>query len=469
VYARAGYVQAPYGGTVLPAPHVGQLPPPILGDPTTFTYNAQLGAYPYAFGSWAGGYPLPTYPGGGVLAASLADQGVMQVRMWWPNAPVLQLVRITADGTRTPVRGGYPLTVTQATRRNDATNPSVEAGLNGYVPADGGPTLSQLAVTPAPAGAFVLRATNAGAGSNGVTIPTTLTVPAAGRPVTVGWSMRTSALPTSVTVSIGWTDTLGAALTTSTATLTADQRPATVNQFSRQVVTVTAPTAAVTPALKIVAGGMPAGGTVDLDAVTFEVGSTDGSFFAGGTLGAVWLDTADLSASVLAPVLTVLDGECPLDTLVSYQVSYPGITGGRVVSDPALLPSGDRAWLTHPAAPTVPVRCRPTVAPVLTRPTVQASFVVLGRTNPIVKTTQRLSPTGTLTLDAETFADRDQILAMLTDGSPLLLRAPGDYGLGDGWWLAVGEVTEDPDGRPQWHPTRMLTMPFTVVDAPPVS
>jgi hypothetical protein len=468
VYARAAHAQAPYAGTVLPAPNVGQLPPPIPGDPARFTYTAQLGAYPWAYPSWAGGYPLATYPGGGVLAAPLADQGVMQVRAWWPDAPVLQLVRITPDGTRTPVRGGYPLTATQATRRNYATNPSVEAGLNGFVPDAGTPTLTQLADPTAPAGSFVLRATNAGAGSNGVTIPTGLTTVPGARPVTVGFGLRLSALPTSVTVTIGWTDTLGGALTANSAVLSANQTSASVAQFSRQVVTVTPPANAVTPTWKVVAAGMPAAGTMDLDALTFEVGVTDGSFFGGGTLGAVWLGTAELSASTLAPVRTVLDGECPLDVPVTYQVSYPGITGGRVVSDPALLPSGARTWLTHPTAPGAPVRCRPTAAPALTRAAVQASFTILGRTHPVVVTTQRQSPTGTLALDVETFTDRDQLIAMLGDGSPLLLRAPADYGLGDGWWLALGDLTEDPDGRPQWHQARALSAPFIVVDAPPV-
>jgi hypothetical protein len=468
MYVRSGWAQAPYAGTVLPPTPVGQLPPPIPGDPARFTYTAQLGDYPWAYQSWAGGYPLAAYPGGGVLAAPLVDQGVMQVRVWWSDAPVLQLVRITPNGTRTPVRGGYPLTVGGTTRRNYCTNPSVETGLNGFVPDAGTPTLTQLADPTAPAGGFVLRATNAGAGSNGVTAPTGLTTVPAGRPVTVGLGLRLSALPTSVTVTIGWTDTLGGALTANSSMLSADQASASVAQFSRQVVTVTPPANAVTPTWKIVAAGMPAGGTLDLDALTFEVGATDGSFFAGGTLGATWLGTTDLSASVLAPVQTVLDGECPLDTLVTYQVSYPGITGGRVVSDPALLPSQDRTWLTHPAAPTAPVQCRPTAAPILIRSSVQASFVVLGRTNPIVKTTQRLSPTGTLTLDVETSADRDQLIAMLGDGSPLLLRAPADYGLGDGWWLAFGDLTEDPDGRPQWRQARALSAPFTVVDGPPV-
>jgi hypothetical protein len=33
-------------------------------------------------------------------------------------------------------------------------------------------------------------------------------------------------------------------------------------------------------------------------------------------------------------------------------------------------------------------------------------------------------------------------------------------------WLAIGDVTEDPKGRPAWSQSRPLTVTFTVVDSP---
>ena len=71
-----------------------------------------------------------------------------------------------------------------------------------------------------------------------------------------------------------------------------------------------------------------------------------------------------------------------------------------------------------------------------------------------------------MSLDAETFAIRDQLHALLDDGSPLLLRAPADYGYGPGMWISLGDTEEDPGGRPAWAQARTITAPFQVVSAP---
>lgn len=468
MYGRAGWAQAPRGGSVLPATDVGQLPPPIPGDPATFSYAAALGDYPYAYGSWAGGFPLATYPGGGVLAHAVDASGTVQISAWWPNATTLQLVRIEPDGSYRPVRGGYPVTVTAATRTNYCTNPSIEAGTNGYTPDAGTPTLSQLADAAAPSGSYVLRCTNAGSGSNGVAIPTTLTATPVGRPITVGFGLRTSALPTTVTISISWTDVGGIALASNSTTLTADQRSASVGQFSRQVVSFTPPNGAVTPTLKVVAGGMPAGGTVDLDAVTFEITTTDGSFFDGHTLGGLWLGTADLSGSILAPVQTIVDGECPTDIPVTYLLSYPGITGGRVVSDPVTLLSNGTTWLTHPLSSGVPLAVYITEVPTQERDVVQGVFLPIGASKPVVvSSAQRQASTGSLELVAFGFPARDALLDLFATPSPMLLRPPGIFGYSS-LWLAFGRITETRHNRKAWQDSVFLSCEFTEVGVPSV-
>ncbi|HEX5525173.1 MAG TPA: hypothetical protein VFX53_17140 [Pedococcus sp.] len=469
-YGRSGFAQAPWSGTDLPAPDIGDLPPPIPGDAATFAYSAQLGAYPWAYGAWAGGFPLSAYPGGGVLAHPDDDTGIVTVSAWWPDATTLQVVRITPDGVRTPVRGGYPLIVTTATRRNAVTNPSIEVGTNGFVPDAGTPTLSQLADASAPAGSSVLRAQVAGSGSNGVTVPTSLTVvPPAGGTVTVGFSLRTNTLASSVTVSIGWTDIGGGALSASSATLTADQRSASLGQFTRHVVTVSPPTGAVTPTLKITCGGMLAGGQMDLDAITFEVGTTDGSFFDGGTLGGLWLGTTGLSGSLLSPVQTILDAECPLDTIVRYQVSYPGITGGRVVSDPVTLNSDGQTWLSHPLLIGQPVKVELARVPVLERAVEQGIFLPIGASRPkVVSSARRQAPTGTLDFVTLSFAERDALLALMDQPMPLLLRLPVDFGYPAPMWLAIGLVTEDRGDFKAWQENVTISAEVTEVDVPPV-
>lgn len=468
MYARVGYAQAPWAGTLLPAPNVGQLPPPIPSEGARFSYSSSGGAYPWAYPSWAGGVPPIAYPGGGVLVYPLPEQGVMKVVAWWPSAAALNLVRITADGTRSPVRGAYPITMlASATRRNWASNPSIEVGTNGYVPDVGNPTLTQLANAAAPAGSYVLRATNASSGSSGVTVPTSLTSPASGQPVTVGWSMRTSARPTSVTLTIGWANSAGQALATSTATLTADQINTSVNTFARQVLAVIPPAGAVTPTVKLTAAGMPAGGQMDLDAITIEVGATDGSAFDGHTVGAVWLGTADLSASVLAPLQTVYDAECPFDTLVSYQVSYPGITGGRVQSDPITLSANGTCWLSHPLLAGQALAVDLQRVSVLERGIDQGIFWPLdGRRPVVVSAAMRQSPTGEIVFNTYSFDERDTLREMLADGMPVLLRGPANYGYGPGTWMAFASVTEDREERLAWQDFTLVSGSFVEVDAP---
>lgn len=468
MYGRDAYGQAPFAGTQVPAPPVGQLPPPIPGNPATFSYSASPADYPWGLGSYAGGFPLTTYPGGGVLVNPLPDSGVMSVTAWWPNATVLQLTRIDINGDRTPVRGAYPINVTQATRTNWATNPSIETSNAGYVPDVGSPTLTRIADTAAPLGGYVLRATNASAGSSGVTVPTSLLSPPTGQTITIGWSMRTSARPTSVTLTVGWANSAGSALATSSVALTADQINNSVAQFARQVVTFVPPVGAVTPTVKITAGGMPAGGTMDLDAITIENGLTTGAAFDGSTFASSWTGTVDLSTSVLAPTYTILDGECPLDTLVIYQVTYPGITGGWVVSTPATLLSNRKTWLTHPSNPDEPIEINLRRKPKRDYPIAQGVFAPIGRRNKVVVSASvRQGAEGTIEFNALSSADRETLLGMFADGQPVLVRAPAEYNFED-QWLSLATVSDDPEDRPAYINTWLISAPFIEVEAPSV-
>lgn len=468
MYGRDAYGQVPYAGTQVPAPPVGQLPPPIPGNPATFSYSASLAAYPWAVGSYGGGFPLATYPGGGVLVTPLPDSGVMSVTAWWPNAAALQVTRIDIEGNRSPVRGAYPITVTQVTRTNWATNPSIETGTNGYVPDVGTPTLTRIADSAAPLGGWVLRATNASSGSNGVTVPTSLLSPPTGQTMTIAWSMRTSARPTSVTLTVGWANSAGSALTTTSVALTTDQINNSIAQFARQMGTFTPPVGAVTPTVKITAGGMPAGGTMDLDAITIENGLTDGSAFDGSTFAASWTGTTDLSASVLAPTYTILDGECPLDTLVTYQVTYPGITGGWVLSTPATLLSSMRSWLTHPSNPDEPIQINLRRKPKRDYPIAQGVFAPIGRRNKVVVSASvRQGAEGTIEFNALSANDRETLLGMFADGQPVLVRAPADYHFED-QWLSLATVSDDPEDRLAYVDAWLISAPFIEVEAPSV-
>lgn len=461
-----GYAQIPYAGWLLPPPDVGELPPPIPATGARFTYSAQLGAYPWAYGLWAGGYPPPTYPGGGIIPTPRPERGVVQVAVWWPDAPALHLARIYPDGTREPVRGGYPVATTDATRRNYATNPSLEAGSNGYVPSTGNPTLTVIADPAAPAGGSVLRATNAAAGSSAVTVPTAalplVTTTQAG---TVAWAMRTSAKAATGALTVAWLNSGGTTISTSTVNLTTDQLTMSTNAFLRIVCAVSIPVTAVTATMKITLTGMPAGGTFDLDAVTVETAATTGEPFDGSDLGGSWLGTPHLSVSVLAPVSTVLDGECPLDVPVRYELTDPAITGGQVTADPVTL-TGAGSWLTHPDHPDDPMPIDLRAVPVLERAIEQGVFWPIGATRAVVVSAPRRAATTELSINTYSFTERDTLRALLADGSPILLRAPGEYGCGPGSWYAVGNLSEDREARKAWQDYTLVRAPVVEVSPP---
>jgi hypothetical protein len=463
-YASGPYTEAPYDAGVVPntTPPGQVLPPPIPGATTKYTWLLQPGVLPYGVGSWSGGAaPVVVVPGG-ILITPNPDAGTMSITCWWANQPALQVIRINPDGTRVPVRAAAPLAITTPTRVNYCTNPSANAGLNGYTPGAGSPALTQ--ITRSDTGGPAWRATIAAAGTDEVVIPHALP----GGTATIGLDLRLSARPTAVTITVGWVDVNGVALTASTATLTGDAVNASINQFARQVVAVTAPAgAAAASTVKLAATGLPAAATMDGAAVTIEQGATTGSPIDGDMLGGTWQGTPELSTSLLAPVQTVIDGEAPLDVPLVYEVYAPSLIGGRARSAPATLASNNATWLTHPAAAAAPVRCAPTLTPTLARKITQGVFAVIGRANPVVvSATVRTAPAGTLTFAVESFADRDTLLGLFADGSALLLRPPGDYGYGPGMWIALGDVTEDPQGRPAWMPVRELSAPFQVVDPP---
>lgn len=467
-WSRDPWASVPYGsGEVIGVTPPGtQIPPGIPGGTTSYTYNVQRGAYPWGMLSWAGGLAAPTWPGGGIIVVPDAEAGVMRITAWWPDAPQLHVIRLTPDGGRTPVRGGYPLFTNESTRRNWCTNPSVEVGLNGYVAGTGTPTLSQVVRTDgvSDAGAFAGRAVNASAGTTEITVPHAL--PSA-LPFTISLDLKFGSLPTGVTISVGWTDSIGGALSASSVVLTSAQINQSVNQFARQVAAVTPPPlAAVVGSIKVTATGMPAAGVMEWDRVLFDPAGS-ATYFDGATLGAAWNGTVGLSASLLAPVLTVADGEAPMDIPIYYEVHNPALTGGRMTSTIVTLDSLGRTWLTHPATPSTPLVVQLSApTPARTYEVDQGAFYAIGRARPIVvSSAQRHAATGALVFGALSRVELRALLAEFADLSPVLLRVPGDYDPGD-MWVALGALTVDPQGRLPYQETRLVSAPYFEVDPP---
>lgn len=465
-YAETAFGAGAYGSDALFTVPPGQvIPPPVPGGSTSYIYGNENGEYPFAYGGWAGARPRIASIPGGVMALPRPELGVVEVTGWWPNAPHLHFVRIHPDGSRHPVRGGLGVEVPEESRRNSVSNPSVETGLNGYVPGVGSPTLSRISAPgTAPSGEFYLRATIASSGQCGVTVPTSH-VP--GAFATAGATIRVSSRPTALRFEIGWTNSVGGALAATNITFTADQVNTVVNQWARLAATVTPPSGAVTPTFKVVMDGLPSAATMELDALSFEPDSTDGSFFDGDTLAASWVGTADLSASLLSSQVTVTDSDCPLDVAVSYLVADPQLTGGFAISDDvALAALGRFCWLTHPLRP-LPVQCDLRSVPTLQRDIDQGVNWPIGRSTAlVVSAPYRRAPTAELTFNALSFTQRDVLVDLFADGAPLLLRAPAAYGYGLGRWWSLGSVTEDREGRLAYQDAMTLVAQGTEVDAP---
>jgi hypothetical protein len=466
-YSRDAYSKAPYSGPQMPDSPPGQvIPPPIPGATTRFTWSPQVPVRPWSYGGWSGASSPIVYEGGGIVVAPVEERGVVTITAWWPDAAGLQIARVTPDGVRTKVRGAYPLVTMSATRTNLCPNPSAEAGLNGYVPGTGVPTLSSITRPDLPAGSnSAWRATIASAGTDEVIVPGTVM---AGQIITIGADLRLSAPPTGMFLTINWVDAAGSPVTTPDVTLSANTINQMVAQFGRATIHPTPPTGAVrSSTISIRATGLPAGATMDGSRITLEQGITDGAPFDGDSLGGQWTGVTQLSTSVLAPLMVADDGECPLDVPVVYVAYDPALLGGSVSTPPVTLPGNDRSWLTHPAQPTAPVRCYPTTTPTPVRTMPRMVLPIIDRPRPVVVTgASRQAPTGNLRLWAGTFADRDELLDLVQDGSPLLLRASGDYGYGYGQWLSLADLTEDADGRPAPMEGRFLSADYTEVDAP---
>jgi len=462
-YARYAYTGRGAGSP----PPAGQqtLPPPIPGGTASWLYEPNR-SLAWAVRGWAGRLSTTNYPGGGISIRPVAERGVMEITAWWPDADVLDLVRVEPDGTLVPVRGGSPVTVPGVTRRNLCQNPSFEAGLNGTVPDAGSPTLTNPNDGTAPRGLLYLKATVASAGSCGVVVPAALT---SMQSATIGFDLRLSAAATSVTVQVSWTDIVGGALTATTATLTTDQINNSVAQFSRQVVQLPATAGAAGGTVKIIAGGMPAGGAMSLDGVTIERGPTDGTYFDGATYGATWLGAAQLSASALAPLAVVYDGECPTDVSVQYKLVNPALTGGTMTSDRAVLPSGDRVWLTHPSAPADPMEIFVEKRPLRGKAANQGVFQAIN--DPLfltISSKRRSAWRGTDSIALWTFGSEqtERLLGYLDDNQPVLVRAPASLNYGPPLWISLGDLVEDPDGAADWQEFLKISAPWVQVAAP---
>lgn len=444
---------------------------PTRPDVPGYRWLTQVGPGPYGGTAYAGGGLTDRPAAGGLTVQTDSTLGQVRIDAWWAGAPYLRIMRLIGDD-RSPVRGAYPRAVTVATRRNLCTNPSFEVDTVGHLAA-ANTTLTRV-VGPTLEGAAFGRLKATAAGPVGDTLPVLLPTDST---FYVSLALYLSAAPTgALTVTATWQDQNGAALTPSTATISAGTLAAYVGRWDRipnvaltppNPVVETGNASALGPvqgALSVSIAGMAAAATADVDAIL--VSTVDGPYFDGTDTYAQWTGTPHASVSALAGSVSIIDAEAPLDVPIAYELTAPDQPAFRVVSEQVVLDSGDRTWLGHPTV-GLPMLVNVAADPEQTYTIARGLFAVLGRPRPVAVTGNiRQAPSGTHEIWVETHARREQLLEMLDDGLPLLLRAPARLGHGPGEWISVGDVTVTPPGHGAWDQPATFKMPYQVVDAP---
>lgn len=135
------------------------------------------------------------------------------------------------------------------------------------------------------------------------------------------------------------------------------------------------------------------------------------------------------------------DYEAPLDVIVRYQLR----SGATVLVEASVTVTSDKPWLIHPGIPALshPVRIIKQEDTAWVART--APLDVIGRASPMVVTGLRATRSGTLVLAVTAGPERTALLQLIADGSVLLLRVPCKPMFDDGDYLAVLDVTEEPN------------------------
>ncbi|GAA1402032.1 hypothetical protein GCM10009613_61290 [Pseudonocardia kongjuensis] len=446
----------------------------VINDPTRpdlvgWRWLARGGGLrPWAGSAWGGGGVIERPAQGGLLAIAEPDVASIRLEAWWSGAQFLRILRLAAGQAPAPVRDGYPLSVLSRTRRNRCADPSFERATTLWQ-AGTNTTVTGVDDTAAAAGTRVGRIRATAAGAVQAIVPAGISVT---DQTQVSFALRLSAAPSGLAVRAEWLDETGAALGNSTpaiGSLASFVGAAGTPMRRIDVVTLVPPSGAGSANLYLQATGMAAGATIDVDAVLVEdaatAGEQAGEYFDGDVLTGAWDIAAHASVSTLPGTHRVMDREAPLDVPVRYVMTAPDAPGVQVLSEPIVLTSRRRVWLSHPAW-DLPLQVTVTEEPTVTYPIQQEVLEVLGGTPVAVSGAKRSTARGTHKIATRNFDDRGLLQDMLDDGSPLLLRMPADHGHGPGEWIAIKDVTRGRTTHRASDGTYRFELPFTVVRAP---
>jgi len=169
--------------------------------------------------------------------------------------------------------------------------------------------------------------------------------------------------------------------------------------------------------------------------------------------------------------VTFSDPEAPLDTPVSYRVTSSSTPYQVLESNAVTLVSHGSSWLTHPNRPDLAMQLSGQSwverMPDRLRPVSRGVFPVMGRYRNVVRTDGiRRAPSYVLDVATETFEKYANMVQLLQDASPLLLRTPAGYPFELQTWLSIGDVPENTVTSQVTQWLRRWPLPVEEVDAP---
>lgn len=176
---------------------------------------------------------------------------------------------------------------------------------------------------------------------------------------------------------------------------------------------------------------------------------------------------ADPNVEIDAAEMALVDYEAPYGVGVSYRTlavlspldDLEQSTGSATVDT-------DQPWLIHPGTPALSQPIQVTDLATRTRDINQSVQTPIGRRRPIVLTDGTLrAPAGTLEITTETLAERDDLLTLLQDLTPLLLNIPHTLEWGvTSEWVAFSGVTEK--SLIGGSAVRTFALPYRTVERP---
>jgi hypothetical protein len=201
-------------------------------------------------------------------------------------------------------------------------------------------------------------------------------------------------------------------------------------------------------------------GTPNLFATTVTRLNPDGRVVPVRTLDG---NPLTLTTSGANRVGLLYDYEMPYGSPVTYSTQEtPTSTSAEVTVD------SSKAWLIHPGVPSLSMPITVSDWAARTRKVVRGVFQPMGRaTAVVVADGTRKASEYTLTVLTQSQVELDNLAALTSDTSPLLLNVPA----GKGWgtpteYVSIGDIVETRSNRILVDPYRTWQLPCTVVARP---